>query len=534
MMIPSWTWNRDGTLTDLSLLAGSIARMSSMPLPLVQSPGTDAARLVFVPRAAEVSSGTLPWTSADAVGAFEAGADDMQKLLADVAVVGDLARRLQGCRTRVLVRDTVLYSHILWRAMLDPAVKDRRDAIAAFGELGRLPTRDGSSPAPEIVQAEIASMLDGDVPYFEAPLASAGLPWAAPGPAHRSAVSAFLRVPRGRRPMTASQSASGSAVDRAVRALASSAVDFDDGSVGWLGSRWTTAQEFTTAPLDWGLFEGHVGIAVALTVTMRAGLLADRSLLDRAVSRLRALPPDEVIQSKGLGLSDGLAGVALGLSSMLADVPDLEPVVDQALTVLERGVATAVRPTAWDFDDGAAGVIWALQLLGLDVPDHWWEALPSVTSLRGLAHGDAGVALVTGTAPLRADPDDARPCWGAPGVAIVAQELRLSAHPSITDARALLAQPPGQEPGTLCCGTAGRALAGRYLGLDVASREKLLEEQAERVVSAPGVPSDAWVPGLRYGVAGSLLALAALSNGELVANPTLADYRRPRNRKEGP
>jgi hypothetical protein len=121
-MIPSWTWNRDGTLTDLSLLAGSIARMSSMPLPLVQSPGTDAARLVFVPRAAEVSSGTLPWTSADAVGAFEAGADDMQKLLADVAVVGDLARRLQGCRTRVLVRDTVLYSHILWRAMLDPAV----------------------------------------------------------------------------------------------------------------------------------------------------------------------------------------------------------------------------------------------------------------------------------------------------------------------------------------------------------------------------------------------------------------------------
>lgn len=533
MMIPSWTWTREGTLTDLSLLAGSMARVSSVPVPLVQSPGTDAARLVFVPRPVEVSNGTLPWTSADAVSAFEAGADDMQKLLTDAAVVGDLAQRLKGCRTRVLVRDTILYSQVLWRAMLDPAVKDRGDAIAAFGELGRLPTRDGSEPAPEIVQAEMASLLDGDIPYFEAPLASAGLPWAVPGPAQRSAVSAVLRVPRNRRPMTAHQSVSGSAVDRAVRALASSAVEFDDGSVGWLASRWTTAKGFTTAPIEWGLFEGHVGIAVALVVTMRAGLLADRGLLDRAIARLRELPPDDVIESKGLGLSDGLAGVALGLSSVLADVPDLEPVVDHALTVLERRVTSAVRQTAWDFDDGAAGVIWALQLLGIDVPDLWWEALPSSTSLRGLAHGDAGVALVTGAAPLRADPGDARPCWGAPGVAIVAQELGLRAHPSIADSRALLTQPPGQEPGSLCCGTAGRALAGRRLGLDVLSREKLLADQAERVVGAPGVPSDAWVPGLRYGVAGSLLALVALSDSELVANPLLADYRRPQDRKKG-
>lgn len=525
MLIPGWTWDRNGELVDSALLAGSMSRISPVPVPIVQSPGTDATRLLFIPRRIDVAASFSPWTSADLADAFEVGANQMGEVLSDEGAVAALRLRLEGRLTRVLMRDTIVYSQLLWGLMLDPSVKEDEDARAALAELARLPTRDGSPPTSDCVGQEIEALLVGDVPYFEEPLKVDELSLAAPAAVQRSIVTSYLRVPRRQRLHNPSSACDLSPPDRALRALEQAAVHFDDGSIGWLGSRWTEKGRFTTAPLPWGLFDGHAGVLVGLTMALRAGIMSEPFMAQQALARIVELDPQDVVDEHGLSLSQGLAGVTLGLCNVRADWPQLESVADRMLTALERSAATRSMD-AWDFDDGVVGAIWALQILGRDIPDRLWDVVPTEVQPRGLAHGDAGLALVTGASPRPTDSLDARPCWGAPGVAMVALRLGLDKHPSIGQAMEALAAPIGDEPGTLCCGTAGRLLASRELGMDFSERSERLALQADRVVQSSSVPQDSWVPGLRYGLAGLIVTLATLADRDVAVSPLLADYRR--------
>ena len=133
--------------------------------------------------------------------------------------------------------------------------------------------------------------------------------------------------------------------------------------------------------------------------------------------------------------------------------------------------------------------------------------------------------------------DDLRPCWGLPGVAVVARAaLDSERGPADTweeivdSARRALVRPAGNEPGTLCCGTAGRLAAAVTLGVapaDLRGRRDLLAGQADRPRPAPRVPVDAWAPGLQYGVAGTLVGLAVSVEPAAAAAATLHDYRTP-------
>ena len=229
----------------------------------------------------------------------------MEYLAEDPAARDRLAGALEGLPVRVLWRDTYLYSRLLWGLMADRSIAGRAEARAYLARLADLPCRNGSTPTADLVRVEVESLLAGDVPLFTRTCRADRLDLPAGTPAQAEAMrlrhavgAAYLRVPVAR--VAPAQAPGATAVATAARAalqsLADRAVRFPDGSVGWCGTRWDPgSREFVTAPLGWGLHEGHLGVVVGLTVGLRAGIFTGdvlgqaSALAEAAVARIADL-----------------------------------------------------------------------------------------------------------------------------------------------------------------------------------------------------------------------------------------------------
>ena len=322
---------------DMSAVGALPDQQPRVPVPVIADAGTDLARLAMEP--ADIpASANLPVADADPMAHREdmvRGYRELRERLDALDRAGELRPALEvftGCELRAVLRPTQVYvevARMLWHpaSLHDeaPAVERARDVLTRQAVALR-----GAPSTAEVVAAEVAELLDGDVPFFtmrpEHGLLAGprGTTWGEPGPSIDQAVerwrasspafdqevirASLLGVYRDRSAMPEGERrrdvlARGNNLDGRRRALAGAlardlcarAVPGDDGTCTWIGPVYTESG-FNVRPFAADLYSGQAGVAVALRACLaeaRAGYLTHpeglETVADGAVRALAAM-----------------------------------------------------------------------------------------------------------------------------------------------------------------------------------------------------------------------------------------------------
>ena len=154
--------------------AGFLPRQQpAVPVPTIVHAGTDRARLAMT-TAVPPPARNLPGREPDLGRYWQCVVDGFDELTARLRAL-DRAGRLRpmvsgfaGCPVRAVLRDTAAYTELarmLWHpgSLHDPSPATRRAAELLVRHAANRP---GAPDDPAVVDAEIAELLDGDVPMF--------------------------------------------------------------------------------------------------------------------------------------------------------------------------------------------------------------------------------------------------------------------------------------------------------------------------------------------------------------------------------
>ncbi|MYW04834.1 type 2 lanthipeptide synthetase LanM, partial [Streptomyces sp. SID3343] len=302
---------------DMSAVGALPDQQPRVPVPVIAGAGTDLARLAM--QAADIpGSANLPAAEPDPLAHREDMVRGYRELRARLDAL-DRTRGLRpalevfgGCELRAVLRPTQVYvevARMLWHpaSLHDeaPAVERARDVLTKQAVALR-----GAPSTAEVVAAEVAELLDGDVPFFtmrpEHGLLAGprGTTWGEPGQLIDQAVerwrasspafdqevirASLLGVYRDRSAMPEGErrrdvAAHGNNLDGRRRALAGAlardlcarAVPGDDGTCTWIGPVYTESG-FNVRPFAADLYGGQGGVALALQACLaesRAGFL---------------------------------------------------------------------------------------------------------------------------------------------------------------------------------------------------------------------------------------------------------------------
>ncbi len=417
---------------DLSAVGSPSERRQTVQVPVVLDDGTDLARIGM--RTVPVEpDGNRP--SDDSVlsrywDVLLGGFVELTEHLRQLDGAGRLEPMLAGFadrRVRVVLRGTDTYAelgHMLWHPS---SLYDQPAAVAKAADLlARQGANNPGSPTdPEVIDAEIADLLEGDVPVFaatpgggrlEGPRGTSCGPsvdrvaealdrWRAVdhgldrGVVRATLVSAYLNqgeVPD-RPPLSVALTRAGD-LDRRrralaadlVRRLAAGAVHGADGTVTWVAPVFT-AVGWIVQPLSLDVYSGLSGIAVVLAAYERevAAGRADRvpepaGLLDAVLHTIRT-GDDRAAVDRRSDLRQrpeppgGYAGIGSRVWSWLL-LEQLCP-ADAVSDGVPRAAALAADlDTAVDADDrldlliGMAGAVVPLLRLAERTGDRRWAA----------------------------------------------------------------------------------------------------------------------------------------------------------------
>jgi type 2 lantibiotic biosynthesis protein LanM len=414
---------------DLSGVGRPSSAAATVPEPVLLDAGTDLAR-VGVRNVAVRPDANRP--SADAVLSryWEVLLDGFVELTGHLHAL-DRAGRMEGLvagfadlPVRMVLRGTDTYAeiaHMLWHpsALHDQDAAVRRAADLLTRQAANNP---GSPDDPAVVGAEIADLLEGDIPVFtttpghgrmDGPrgtrwgpvtdlVADALRDWRGADPnldgeavratlvsgylnqgerSHRDRVSVHRprpgRIDARRRRLAA----------RLVRALAAGAVHGDDGTVTWIAPVYT-AVGWIVQPLTADMYSGLSGVAVALA-GYRHEVSAGRAdevagldgLLDAVVRTLRVAHDRSWAEHRSdLRVRPEPPGGYVGAGSriwawLLLEDLGVGGFLDRAAVLAEQ-LPDAVRADdKYDLLIGMAGAVVPLLRLGERTGDHRWPAM---------------------------------------------------------------------------------------------------------------------------------------------------------------
>jgi type 2 lantibiotic biosynthesis protein LanM len=430
-------------------------------VPVIVGAGTDEARMGYERRRIE-AAGNHP--SPEPVLArywhlVVSGFTEMTARLRELDESGELAgplREFAGCPVRVVVRNTETYME-LGRMLWHPA--SMHDESAAIGHAARLLAQHaGNAPAapgdPAVIDAEIAEILDGDVPVFmttpctgrltgprgtchgqAADLISDALRWwrgsdlrmdqqvisgtlisaylnEGMTPGGRSVVPARVRLDnldRRRRRIAAS-------IMRTIREIA---IRGADGTVTWIAPV-ISPTGWTVRPLSADFYNGLPGVAVAVAA-YQFEMSHDRAdpvdgldrLLAGTLSTVRAIEDQDERDMRGpIAIRPGAPGGYIGLASQIwgwlllsrLHVPGLgtTEAISRALVAARQISAAIEEDDSFDLFRGAAGAIVPLLRLGGWTGDACWTSLACQAGKRlvdAATTGNAGARWRTSVFP---------------------------------------------------------------------------------------------------------------------------------------
>lgn len=410
--------------------------------PVLIGGGTDQARIgsepvhvggVVASHPSEQPSLVAYWGRV--LDGFDEATERLRSLDRDGALA-PLVARFSHCPVRTVLRGTEAYAEIgrmLWHpvSLHDPQTAADRAALLMTKMAQSLP---GVPDDPRVVEAEIAELLVGDIPYFATTPAHgrltgpAGLGWLAERDLAADALTRWreLDVELDRRVIGATlvtaylnegakiggkQMSSGmlntADLDRRRRALAAdllarcrdSAMRGEDGTVTWIAPVLSQTG-WAVQPLGQDLYGGLAGVAVLLaayryeTEAGRADPVDGLEPLLAATLRSMRAAEDlaERSETDGLRLRPALPGAYLGLGSQmwswltlhhLGAAPDG---VDRAAALATEVLMDAVaEDEESDLLVGAAGAIVPLLLLAASTGDQRWLSRASEVGDRVIA-----------------------------------------------------------------------------------------------------------------------------------------------------
>ena len=413
-------------------------------------------------------------------------------------------RRFRGAAARRVLRPTSSYVRLIDASWHPALAGDMQTLETHLGErLGALE----ASPAltPRVAAAEVADLIDGDIPYFVSSVGphrqrSGGkgrevLPpaggWEACqrrlsrlSPADRDRQLWMTRLsfvtfqaPLTRRVMTVHHRAGPRAIEAAARAIGDRlcvlAIE-TNGRASWLFAALDDRRRLSPAVVGFDLYDGLAGIAVFLAALwVRTGEVRYRGLAEAALAEgfdmHQALPRERI----SIGAFDGAGGLAWALALVgrwFAD-PALS---GQALAVIGRHLPFAADEPAIDLLGGRAGFLTAGMAVAAMTGDVTLaEALDTCAdSLRnldagvlpgpeeaGLAHGRAGIGL----ALARWARQGGRELEFEAACGLLAADLA-SAEAVRDGEQPALSEHDGRSMAAWCRGGLGVALAGLRLG----------------------------------------------------------------------
>jgi type 2 lantibiotic biosynthesis protein LanM len=413
---------------DVSAAGSLLGEQPVIDLPVILDAGSDQARIGVRPTElvfgvsqpspepvladywARVLDGfaeaTAALRSADEAGALE-----------------PLLARFGGCQVRVVLRSTEAYAELarmLWHpvSLHDPAAAADRAADLLTAMAAHVPGAPGD---PEVIAAEVADLLDGDVPYFsttaqrgrlDGPRGTSWLPdqdlvaaalhrWRAADllldtqVIRAALVSAYLndgwlpherRMPVGRPRGDDLDPRRRRLAAALIRQLRDAALRGEDGTVTWIAPVLLPAG-WAVLPLGQDVYGGLPGVAVLLAAYLRecaAGRADDvdgvAGLLDAVLRTIRAAEDkDAAVRGTETRLRPATPGGYIGLGSQVWAWLTLHAWGAAELDGLDRARAlAALLPAAITAEDrfdlltGMAGAIVPLQRLTAVTGDGQW------------------------------------------------------------------------------------------------------------------------------------------------------------------
>ncbi|MGC0416363.1 type 2 lanthipeptide synthetase LanM family protein [Embleya sp. AB8] len=387
---------------DMSAVGALPEQQPRVPVPVIAGAGTDLARLVMEP-ADVAGSANLPDPDADPLAHQDdivRGYRDLRARLEGRDRAGLLRPALDvfaGCDLRVVLRPTQVYVEI-GRMLWHPAsLHDQAPAVARAEDVLIRQARalHGAPTDPAVVAAEVAELLDGDIPFFAmrpehgrmsgprgtgwgepAQLIDASVArWRAGDPEFEEVMirSALLGVYRDRSAMPEGErqhevatrhgdleSRRRELAAELARDLCTRAVVGADGTATWIGPVYTD-NGFNVRPFAADLYSGQAGVALALQAYLaesRAGRVPMPAELptiaDGAVRALAAM--EDAVPTNRVGAFDGI-GAAVRTWLTLASASGRAADLDRAIRHAERAPGLLAGDTTLDVAGGAAGLI---------------------------------------------------------------------------------------------------------------------------------------------------------------------------------
>ncbi|MET7303626.1 type 2 lanthipeptide synthetase LanM family protein [Embleya sp. NPDC005575] len=405
---------------DMSAVGALPEQQPRIPVPVIAGAGTDLARLAMEP--AEVAgSANLPAPDADPMAHQDdivRGYRDLRGRLDGLDRAGRLCPILDaflGCDLRVVLRPTQVYVEIarmLWHpASLhdEPAAVERaRDVLTRQAK-----ALHGAPSTPEVVGAEVADLLDGDIPFFgvrpedgrmDGPRGTTwGEPvrlidasverWRAGDPEFEEVMirSSLLGVYRDRSAMPEANRRRDLPVRtgrlderrrdlaaRMARDLCSRAVVGTDGTATWIGPVYTEGG-FSVRPFAADFYSGQAGVALALDAYLaqsRTGRVPTvpelDAITDGAIRALAAM--EDAVPVTRLGAFDGI-GAAVRTWLALGATSGRQSYLDRAIRHAERASDLLAQDSILDVAGGAAGLVVPLLALAERTGDDRWRGV---------------------------------------------------------------------------------------------------------------------------------------------------------------
>ncbi|MFI1383518.1 type 2 lanthipeptide synthetase LanM family protein [Embleya sp. NPDC020886] len=403
---------------DISAVGALPEQQPRIPVPVIAGAGTDLARLAMEP--AEVAgSANLPAPDADPMAHQDdivRGYRDLRGRLDGLDRAGRLRPILDafvGCDLRVVLRPTQVYVEIA-RMLWHPA--SLHDEPAAVGRARDVLTRQakalhGAPSTPEVVGAEVADLLDGDIPFFgvrpedgrmDGPRGTTwGDPvhlidasverWRAGDPEFEEVMirSSLLGVYRDRSAMPEADRRRDLPVRterlderrrdltaRTARDLCARAVLGKDGTATWVGPVYTEGG-FSVRPFAADFYGGQAGVALALDACLaqsrigRVPMVPElEAVTDGAIRALAAM--EDAVPITRVGAFDGI-GAAVRTWLTLGATSGRQAYLDRAVRHAERASELLARDTILDVAGGAAGLVVPLLALAERTGDERWR-----------------------------------------------------------------------------------------------------------------------------------------------------------------
>lgn len=416
---------------DSSAIGSLPGQQPSAPVPMVVDGGTDLARVELVRAPIEPASNhpsADPMLGRHWQRIYE-GFTELTERVLEIDRDGGLEPLLAGfadCPVRVVARATEAYAELgrmLWHPTSlhdEPAARLRAAKVLAK----QAETAPGAPGDPEVIDAEITDLLDGDVPFFATTprdgvlTGPGGTTWGKPldlvadaldrwrrndlaldrQVAEAALVSAYLNegwLPDDRR-LLASTVDTGD-LDRRrraqaadiVRAVRDHALRADDGSVTWIAPVLNPTG-WAVTPLGLDMYGGLAGMAVLLAAYIvemnadRADQVAGLGSLLAAVVYTMRLGEDQVVREHAgeVAMRPEPPGGYIGLGSQIWAWLLLHRIgvaggLERA-SALAGQVADGVRvDDSFDLLHGMAGAVVPLLRLAEATGEHCWTELAS-------------------------------------------------------------------------------------------------------------------------------------------------------------